>query len=693
MDSKDAIEQIVPTKPARSSNIKQPHKQDSSDPSHRLPEENPNPVFQTTKDGCLTFANDACTPILKEWECNRGDLIPANQLEHVHTALDIQQTVRAEVANGERVYLFDYVPDVASNLVNVYGFEITSRKKTEVALRESEERFRTLVEWSLAGVAIFRQDGSIYGNPRFCEMLGITAGQLEGLDVFSLVHPEDREMVRDRATKRLQGIPVLNEYQFRIKRPDGQVRWLHVISNLVEYENQPTLLATLLDVTEAQALDRKAKAASERLRLLIETMHDGLVMWSRQGRIQFVNQNFCSMTGYRRQELVRRPLSELFVGSSGQIGNLTSAFESDDTPPFDATIKNVKGETLYVSIASKALVDEDGAVRGRFAVITDKTELTLLRRRRHRETGFEGFVGRDVLMLELYEMIEEVAPSDWPVLIEGETGSGKELAALAIHNCSRRKDGHFVPVNCSALSPGLLESELFGHVRGAFTGAVRAKKGRFELAHRGTIFLDEVGELDPTIQVKLLRVLQEGTMERVGSEKSTKVDVRIISATNRDLEREVAAGRFRKDLYYRLCVLPLKVPALRERTSDISLLAEHFIKNTIEGEISGEINISPQAQAHLINYTWPGNVRELQNAIQYAAIKSRGKAILPQHLPPALQKVPQAKPQRRSRKRKIAKDDVLAALKQTDGNKLKAAKLLGVSRSTLYRFIEEVLER
>ncbi|HIE27773.1 TPA: sigma-54-dependent Fis family transcriptional regulator, partial [Candidatus Poribacteria bacterium] len=249
----------------------------------------------------------------------------------------------------------------------------------------------------------------------------------------------------------------------------------------------------------------------------------------------------------------------------------------------------------------------------------------------------------------------------------------------------------FVPVNCGALPAGTLESELFGHIRGAFTGAIRDKKGRFELADGGTIFLDEVSELSPEAQVKLLRVLQEGTFERVGSETTIKVDVRIISATNKDLKQEVAAGKFREDLFYRLYVVPVNLPPLREKKTDIPLLAEHFLKRAVTEAKREKMFLSREALSVMIDYQWPGNVRELQNAIQYALVKCEGNIIEPSHLPDTIaSQSTENKPKRRRRKRKLEFSAVQNALRETKGNKVKAAQILGVSRATLYRFISDI---
>jgi len=291
-------------------------------------------------------------------------------------------------------------------------------------------------------------------------------------------------------------------------------------------------------------------------------------------------------------------------------------------------------------------------------------------------------------MNELFETIRQVAEVNVPILVQGESGTGKELVASAIHNEGPRANKPFVPVNCGALPEGLLESELFGHVKGAFTGALRDKKGRFELAHGGTLFLDEVADLTKVVQAKLLRVLQEGIFERVGDEKTISVDVRIISAANRDLKQEVKKGNFRDDLYYRLNVVPIFMPPLRERKTDIPLLIDHFLSKIEINTRRHPIKISEEARAMMISYNWPGNVRELQNAIQFAIVKSDGSVIQPKDLPMELKEHYQPYPSR-GPSRKLNIESVESALRKTGGNKARAARLLGVGRATLYRFLAD----
>jgi PAS domain S-box-containing protein len=355
----------------------------------------------------------------------------------------------------------------------------------------------------------------------------------------------------------------------------------------------------------------------------------------------------------------------------------------------DFMIRGIK-KTLRISLSTATGRPEGEALC--FLLVEDRTELHTLRKVLRQDASFGNMVGRDQSMQELFETIREVADSDVSVLIQGESGTGKELVAMALHENGPRKGGRFIAVNCGALPDGLLESELFGYAKGAFTGAYKDKKGRFELADGGTIFLDEVGELSQAMQVKLLRVLQSGTFERVGGEETIKVDVRVLSATNRDLPREVAEGRFRRDLFYRLCVVPILVPPLRGRRGDIPLIAEHILGRIALTHKRDVQRIAPETLACLMDHPWPGNVRELENVLQYASIKSHGNVIEPAHLPSALACISPGLAQGIRRPPRLSANAVASALKDTKGNRLRAARTLGVSRATFYRFLSTINE-
>jgi Nif-specific regulatory protein len=294
-----------------------------------------------------------------------------------------------------------------------------------------------------------------------------------------------------------------------------------------------------------------------------------------------------------------------------------------------------------------------------------------------------SMIGTSTSMQKVYELIAQVASSNATVLITGESGTGKELVAQEIHRLSRRADKPYITINCAALPESVIESELFGHEKGAFTGAVAQRKGRFELAHRGTLFLDEIGELSPQVQVKLLRVLQEREIERVGGDHPIKVDVRLIAATNRKLEQEVQAGRFREDLYYRLNVFPIHVPPLRERKSDIVLLADYFVEKYAEKNGKLIKRISSPALDLLTSYHWPGNVRELENCIERAVILSTDMVIHSYHLPPSLQSAQSTNTEPTTTLEaalsRLEKELIVEALKITNGNMAAAARRLGIT--------------
>ena len=307
-------------------------------------------------------------------------------------------------------------------------------------------------------------------------------------------------------------------------------------------------------------------------------------------------------------------------------------------------------------------------------------------------------VGSSPAMLEVYKLVARVSEGRSTVLLQGESGTGKELIARAIHANSPRRDKQFIPVNCGALPDTLLESEMFGYEKGAFTGAVGIKAGLFEAANGGTLFLDEIGDLGPALQVKLLRVMQDHEVRRVGGTASLKVDVRIIAATNRDLEQFVKEGKFRDDLYYRLNVVRITLPTLAERKEDIPMLAHHFLQKCAPGSARAVRGFLPDTMALLKQYRWPGNVRELENAIERAVSLSHGPLLTPDDLPAALrQPVSQAGDKSEATDQhdevcltleEVEKRHLIRVLKETKGNKVKAAKILGIDRRTLYRMAE-----
>jgi PAS domain S-box-containing protein len=428
----------------------------------------------------------------------------------------------------------------------------------------------------------------------------------------------------------------------------------------------------------------------DNLEHVLDSLKEGIIAHDVERRVFFFNREAELITGYPRAEVLGRDCHEAF-GAPFCGGHCTFCDDppaEQETVDYTLNITTKSGEPRRIEMRVTRMRDGAGGLTGVLASFKDVTDLISLQLRAGEMTSFGSIIGRDSKMQDVFKQVRDVAGYDFPVHLSGETGTGKELVANAIHGESPRGGAPFVPINCGALPEGLIESELFGHVKGAFSGAVRDKKGRFELADGGTVFLDEVAELSNNMQAKLLRFLQGGRFERVGGEHTLAVNVRIISATNRNLKREVERSRFREDLFYRLSVIPIHLPPLRERKTDIALLIDHFLKDAAGRYGREPLKLSTRALALMLDYRWPGNVRELQNAIQFAFVKCSGRVIEPEDLPLELREAADVCA-RRGPARKLAPEAVRKALARTGGNKAKAAKLMGVGRATLYRFLND----
>jgi sigma-54 dependent transcriptional regulator, acetoin dehydrogenase operon transcriptional activator AcoR len=454
-------------------------------------------------------------------------------------------------------------------------------------------------------------------------------------------------------------------------------------------------VAALIDDGYLEAL----RSQRDRLQRFADLLDEGILIHDDQRNIYLVNEAFLQISGYTREEVIGRDCHDIFnphglCGGDCQFCAATSRPSGRET--YRIPLITADGANKQLRMTTEPMQLEPGRM-GMMAVLYDETAVRDLRAELTEKRRFHGMVGSSRAAREVYAAIESVSVSDYPVLVSGESGTGKELVAGAIHNESARRAGAFVPVNCGAIPENIVESELFGHVRGAFTGAIRDKKGRFELAHGGTLFLDEVGELPKAIQAKLLRVLETKSFTRVGDEREITVDIRIISATNRDLRQMVRDGRFREDLFYRLCVVPLNLPPLRERREDIPLLIEHALEMIAKETDRETMRVGGPTLDTLTAYAWPGNIRELINAMQYASLRCREDEIRTEHLPPEVRQEldrvePVAMPDPGSRRFKLTPAAVARALTRAGGNKAQAARLLNVGRATLYRFLERQKE-
>lgn len=369
--------------------------------------------------------------------------------------------------------------------------------------------------------------------------------------------------------------------------------------------------------------------------------------------------------------------------------------EGKETDNYHFTFRS-KDFVRNVVLTSRRICDDSGEIIGAFLIIKKRTLGKDNSTKRQSVKGLSALIGAASVMQDMYDMIMRVAKTDSTVLLMGESGTGKELVADAVHALSNRDKGPLIKVNCSALSPHLLESELFGHLKGSFTGAIKDKIGKFELAHGGTIFLDEIGELDTNLQIKLLRVLQEREIEKVGENKTKKIDCRIVAATNADLKQKIKDNLFREDLYYRLNVFPIIVPPLRERLEDIDILAEAFLKKAAKKGIDSDLFISDMVLEKLKHYDWPGNVRELEHAIEYSAINAKNNIIDVEDLPADIKYSIVSRESTRNqafmemeRDFGIDRDVIVKTLEDAGWNKTNAAKKLNIGRTTLWRLMKK----
>jgi two-component system response regulator HydG len=449
------------------------------------------------------------------------------------------------------------------------------------------------------------------------------------------------------------------------------------------------------------------------LTLFLDNLEEGILFLNQQRHVVAINDAARRMLGRGNDEILDRLCPSLFQGTTcarncERQGNCTlMSSASEEKLVQDIVVQRPDGELIPLRMWAMVLPSE-AAFAYCAVVLRDRTQEVELEEAASERLHLGGLVGHSAPMQDLFRQILRAAASEASILITGESGTGKELVARALHDNSSRARGPYLRVHCAAFPEQLLESELFGHARGAFTGAASAREGRFEAAHGGTLLLDEIGEVPLSVQVKLLRVLQEREIERLGENQTRKVDVRIIAATHRDLPAMVRGGEFRADLYYRLRVLPLHVPALRDRRDDIPLLVNTLLGNIRTRHPGRDVQVSTEALDALCAYAWPGNVRELANALEYALVHVDGATVLPRHLPPEVResgygitgfRVEAAQPpplglvqgyyrapiEHQGKEREV----LLRALQETGGNRAATARRLGMSRTTLWKRLKQ----
>lgn len=527
--------------------------------------------------------------------------------------------------------------------------DITDRKHAEEVSRRIEERFRLLVQ-GVKDYAIFMLDagGRIASwNEGAQRIKGYRTDEIIGQHFSRFYTQEDIDLGNpDRELKITASEGKFEDEGWRIRK-DGSRFWANVVITAVR-DQQGELVGfskVTRDFTERKNVEEALQLSERRFRSLFEFSPDAIIVTGADGKITEVNSQVEKFFGYGREELVGRPVETLiperFRAAHPKHRNEYTAHAQTrpmgiglelhgrrkDGTEFPVDIMLSPVETAAGRVVLSVIRDLSEKVEAQEALERKEQERRYLEEELHIEHRFEDIIGDSPVLRRVLKQVETVAATDITVLILGETGTGKDLIARAIHNLSSRRARTLVKLNCAAIPTGLLESELFGHEKGAFTGAISQKIGRLELAHQGTLFLDEVGDLPPELQPKLLRALQEKEFERLGGTRTIPVDVRLIAATNRNLEKMVADREFRSDLYYRLRVFPITVPSLRERREDIPLLVSYFVTKHARRMDKGIESIPPDVMKALTRWDWPGNIRELENFIERAVILSKGPAL------------------------------------------------------------------
>ncbi|RJP28589.1 MAG: PAS domain-containing protein [Candidatus Omnitrophota bacterium] len=431
--------------------------------------------------------------------------------------------------------------------------------------------------------------------------------------------------------------------------------------------------------------------SSQSIAVILDSIADGVFTVNSEWRITSFNRAAETILGIPREEAMGKPCCEVFRSSICETQCALKETINTGKSIINKTIFviNVKGERIPISISTAILRNAKGELIGGVETFRDLSQLEELQKKLYEKYSFTDIIGRSLPMRKIFDILPQIAQSDATVLLVGESGTGKELFARAIHNLSTRRKHEFVAVNCAALPDTLLESELFGYKAGAFTDAKKEKPGRFAIADRGTVFLDEIGDISPAMQTRLLRVLQERIIEPLGATKPVPVNVRVITATNKDLAKYIRKGLFREDLYYRIHVIRIEIPPLRNRKEDVPLLIRHFLSKFNRLYNKDITDVSDSVMVVLMAHDFPGNVRELENILEHAVVLCPGGLVELHHLPPDLLpgEHPMVSGNHRLSLKELEKMHITNAIQQCNGNRTAAAKALGIHPSTLFRKI------
>jgi PAS domain S-box-containing protein len=568
--------------------------------------------------------------------------------------------------------------------------------KQESSLLHALRKYEILIDEVEDSIGEVDLQGKIrFVNNASCKIWGRTKEQLIGLTCKSYADPLNQKIIIEAFTAVFKtGIP--RQVTYEIIRMDGSRRIIEDSVSPLRNQNDAIVgfRAVGRDITHRKMVEKELTEHRTRLEAIFSSVKEAIITVDVAFNVTEANQATESICSVTAQEMVGKAFMDCPMQCSKFCGDVLrqTLDKKSHIKEYRIECGHTQHEEQLVSVTSAPLRDENGEYRGAVLVIRDISLIRNLERELRERHQFHNMIGRSKKMQDIYRMMNDLASLETTVLITGESGTGKELVARALHYSGQRAFKPFVAVNCSALTESLLESELFGHIKGAFTGAIKNKQGRFEAANGGTILLDEIGDISPLVQLKLLRVLQEKIIERVGDSEPMKVDVRVVASTNKDLKEKVRRGEFREDLYYRLKVVEVALPSLRERREDLPLLIDHFCSifnerfhRTIEGVSQEVLNI-------FMHYPWHGNVRELEHTMEHAFILCRSSVIISEHLPVELQEFrlsERSAGPKATALSALTADAIVHALTKARWNKTKAASLLGISRRTMHRKISE----
>ncbi len=572
--------------------------------------------------------------------------------------------------------------------------DVTVSVNRRTSLENALEKYKTIiddVEDVLAEVDLRGNILSVNNNANL-KIWGAPREQTIGTNYRCYVDKAYHQIVSD-AYRQIYSTGRPGKVTYEIIRTDGQRRFVEdSVSLMINSAGNPTGFRVVSrDVTDRKRTEQQLAEHRMCLETIFTSVKDAIITVDTEMRVLEANKSTENICGIRLSGIRGRSFPECVGPCNASCCEVIRMTLSNKTTIRDYRVNcGLAGRDQMVNITSSPLLNSEGDFLGAVLVIRDVTLLKSMERELRERNQFHNIIGQSKKMRAIYALVESLADLDTTVLITGESGTGKELVARALHYGGRRAFKPFVAVNCSALTESLLESELFGHVKGAFTGATREREGRFQAASSGTILLDEIGDLSPLIQLKLLRVLQEKIFERVGDSKQHKANVRIITCTNRELKERVRSGEMREDLYYRLKVVEIALPPLRERLEDIPLLVEHFRK-TFNEKLNKQVErVSQDVLGSFMECKWPGNVRELEHIMEHAFVLCQGDEISLDDLPLEFRESIRSNPlsgKALSENTPSDSEAITNALTQARGNKAKAARLLGISRQTIYRKI------